>query len=103
MKRDAGVLVVAVAAALLGAGCATPYDRVVSTGPDTFVMTSHGTHGRTTVGWATAGEQKVQIYEQATAYCQRAGKRFELLGERQTDLGWGRQAQVEVQFRCAGL
>ena len=89
-----------VALALVAAGCASPYDKIVPVGPDTYTVTSHGTQGRTTVGWATAGEQKAQIYEAAMAYCRKEGKAAELLGERQTDVGWGRQAGVEATFRC---
>jgi hypothetical protein len=89
-----------IALAVLAAGCASPYGKIVPVGPDTYTMTSHGVQGRTTVGWSTAGEQKAQIYEGATAYCGKQGKAAELIAERQTDLGWGRQAGVEATFRC---
>jgi hypothetical protein len=89
------------AAAVFLAACGSPYGRIVPVGPDTYLMTSHGLHGNTTVGWASAGEQKVQIYEGAIAYCRQQGKAAQMLGERQVDLGWGKNAEVEVQFRCA--
>ena len=90
----------ALALALLAAGCASTSGKIVPIGPDTYSMTSHGIHGRSTVGWAAVGEQKAQIYEAAMAHCGKQGKAAELVSERQTDVGWGSNAQVEVEFRC---
>ena len=75
-------------------------DVVVPVGPDTYRVTSHDNRGEYTGGWASSGEQLVRIYEDATAYCKRQGKAAAMVGQRQVDMGWGKLASVEVEFRC---
>jgi len=98
-SRRAPLVTALHALALLCAGCAAG-PKVVPAGPDTYKLTSHSVRGESMVGWASAGQQRVQIYEDAGAYCKRQGKAFELVGERLADIGWGRMASVEVEFRC---
>ena len=91
-----GAIVLAVVA--LAACAVSP--NVVPVGPDTYRVTSHDNRGEYTGGWASSGEQLVRIYEDATAYCKRQGKAAAMVGQRQVDMGWGKLASVEVEFRC---
>jgi hypothetical protein len=86
-------------AALAIAGCASS-PNIVPVGPDTYRVTSHQTRGEYTAGWASAGEQKIKIYDDAMTFCRRQGKAAAMVGERLVDVGWGKLASVEVDFRC---
>lgn len=69
---------------------------VVSTGPDTFLVASHGT-----MGWSSGGAQKAKAIQQAGDYCRERGKRMELVQARETSQGgFGQIAAGEVEFRC---
>ncbi len=81
----------------LFAGCAGVTD-VVTTGPDTYMLASHGT-----MGWSSAGAQKAKVFQDANDFCKRLGKQFEAIGSRGTDSGFGQIASAEVEFRCVPL
>jgi hypothetical protein len=83
--------------ALCIAGCAGVTD-VVSTGPDTYMVASHGT-----MGWSSGGAQKAKAIQQAGDYCRERNKRLELVQARETSQGgFGQIAAGEVEFRCVG-
>ncbi|MCA8018101.1 hypothetical protein [Burkholderia metallica] len=76
-------------------GCAGTTD-VVSTGPDSYMVASHGT-----MGWSSGPAQKASAFEKASAYCGRSGKEMEVIqsGDSGTG-GFGRISSAEVDFRC---
>ena len=90
MRRTFAALVVTLA------GCAGVTD-VVSTGPDTFLVASHGT-----MGWSSGGAQKAAAIQKATEYCRGVGKQLQLVSARETNGGgFGQIAAGEAEFRCA--
>lgn len=92
MKAKIGILV---ALALGLGGCAGVTD-VVSTGPGTFMVASHGT-----MGWSSGGAQKADAIQRASEYCRAAGKQVQLINARETNGGgFGQIAAGEAEFRC---
>ena len=84
-----------ICAAML-AGCAGVTD-VVSTGPDTFLVASHGT-----MGWSSGGAQKAAAIQKAADYCRGMSKQLQLVSARETNGGgFGQIAAGEAEFRCA--
>ena len=81
--------------ACLLAGCAG-VTHVVATGPDTFMVASHGT-----MGWSSGPAQKAKAFEEATHYCHRLGKEMRPIRSKETPSGFGKIASGEVEFRCA--
>jgi len=79
---------------LLLAGCAGVTD-VVSTGPDTYMVASHGV-----MGWSSGGAQKAKAFQEADAFCKSLGKHLQLIGTNEAPGGFGKIASGEVQFRC---
>ena len=77
------------------AGCATMVTNVVPTGPDTYMVSSHGV-----MGWSSSGEQKAKAFETAGAYCKRSGKVMVATNTSETPGGFGRIASGDVEFRC---
>ncbi|WP_293604950.1 hypothetical protein [Polaromonas sp. UBA4122] len=76
------------------AGCAGVTD-VVSTGPDTYMVASHGT-----MGWSSGGAQKAKAFQEADNYCKNLGKQFQSIGTKESPSGFGQIASGEVEFRC---
>jgi hypothetical protein len=69
--------------------------HVVSTGPDTFMVASHGT-----MGWSSGPAQKAKAFEEAGSYCKGLGKEFQPIKSDETASGFGKIASGEVEFRC---
>jgi hypothetical protein len=87
-------MTIRIAAISLIAGCAGTTD-VVSTGPDTYIVASHGT-----MGWSSGGAQKAKAFQQADAYCKNLGKQMLPINANETAGGFGKIAAGEVEFRC---
>jgi len=68
---------------------------VVQTGPDTYIVASHGVKG-----WSSSSTQKVKAIERATGYCEKLGKRMEIISSSAQAGGFARQASADVEFRC---
>jgi hypothetical protein len=86
------------AAIVLALGCATATaggSRVVQTGPDTYILASHGVKG-----WSSSSTQKVKAIERASEYCKNLGKQMELVSATENAGGWAKQASADVEFRC---
>ncbi len=75
-------------------GCAT-VTHVVPTGPDSYMVATHGT-----MGGSSAGEQKAKAFDEASAYCRGLGRELEPTDVAQTDSGLVKIASAEVHFRC---
>lgn len=75
-------------------GCAGVTD-VVKTGPETYMVASHGT-----MGWSSGPAQKAKAYQSAEAYCNTLGKQVEPISSSETPSGFGRIASGEVHFKC---
>jgi len=56
----------AVLATLAGCAAVTP---VVQTGPDTYMVASHGT-----TGYSSGPAEKAKAFDRASAYCRQSGK-----------------------------
>jgi hypothetical protein len=69
--------------------------RVVQTGPDTYIVASHGVKG-----WSSASTQKVKAMERAAAHCEKLGKGIEVINSNALRGGFARQASADVEFRC---
>jgi hypothetical protein len=65
--------VLAALAAIGVSGCAGVTD-VVSTGPDSYMVASHGT-----MGWSSGPAQKAAAFEKADAYCEERGKAVQVI------------------------
>jgi len=78
---------------LLGCAGAT---HVVSTGPGTYMIASHGV-----MGWSSGPAQKAKAFEEANDYCQRLGKQMQPINSSETEGGFGKIASGEVDFKCA--
>ena len=83
-----------VVVALLLAGCAG-VTGVVSTGPDTYMVASHGV-----MGWSSGGAQKAKAFQKADAFCKSLGKQLQPIDTSETPGGFGMIAAGEVHFRC---
>ena len=83
-----------VAAVVAVGGCAGITD-VVSTGPDTYLIASHGT-----MGWSSGGAQKAKAFKEASDYCKKLGKQMHPINASETAGGFGKIAAGEVEFRC---
>lgn len=68
---------------------------VVKTGPDTYLVASHGT-----MGWSSGAAQKAKAFQDAEDYCKRMNKQVQPIGTNETPGGFGRIASGEVEFRC---
>lgn len=93
MKGEAVRIAALVLVAALS-GCAGVTD-IVTTGPDTFMVASHGT-----MGWSSGGAQKAKAIQQAGDYCRERGKQLQIVESRETAGGFGKIAAGEVEFRC---
>ena len=81
--------------ALLLAACAGVTD-VVSTGPDTYMVASHGV-----MGWSSGAAQKAKAFQEADAFCKSLGKQLQTISTNETaGGGFGQIAAGEVHFRC---
>lgn len=85
---------VGVVVALLAQGCAGVTD-VVKTGPDTYMVASHGT-----MGWSSGSAQKAKAFQAADEYCNSLGKQVESIRSSETPSGFGQIASGEVHFKC---
>jgi len=93
VRMTTRALVAVVAAATVGCTGATD---VVPTGAETYMVTSHGTMGSSSVP-----EQRAKAFEEAREYCEKAGKKFETIRVLDSGPGGdGRTATAEVHFRC---
>ncbi|WP_150787538.1 hypothetical protein [Pseudomonas fluorescens] len=79
--------------ALLIAGCSGP--GVVPMGRDTYMIAKDGSF--TTFG---GGAVKVELYQEANAFCESKGKQMMPVKDASRDSGYGRYANAELQFRC---
>ena len=68
---------------------------VVRTGPDTFMVASHGT-----MGWSSGPAQKAKAFQSAETYCASIGKQVEQISSSETASGFGKIASGEVHFKC---
>ena len=75
-------------------GCAGVTD-VVSTGPDSYMVASHGT-----MGWSSGPAQKAKAFQQADEFCKAKGKVVQTLGTSEHPSGFGQIASGEVEFKC---
>jgi hypothetical protein len=89
MRIALGLLI----AALL-TGCAG-VTHVVSTGPDTYMVATHGT-----MGWSSGPAQKAKAFDEANDYCKKLGKEMRPINSSETESGFGKIASGEVDFRC---
>lgn len=89
MRTDLALVI-----ATLLAGCAG-VTHVVSTGPDTYMVASHGT-----MGWSSGPAQKAKAFEEANDYCKKLGKQMEPISTSEQAGGFGKIASGEVDFRC---
>jgi hypothetical protein len=69
--------------------------NVVSTGPDTYIVISQPTFGR-----SSGQKEKVKALKKANRYCVKLGKRMQQINSKETDPGFNRSAAAEVEFRC---
>jgi sarcosine oxidase gamma subunit len=77
------------------AGCAGSTD-VVTTGPDTYMVASHGT----TEG-SSGSTQKAKALEEAREYCEKSGKQLETIRAIESGPGnYGKTSSAEIHFRC---
>jgi hypothetical protein len=72
--------------------------HVVATGPDTYMVASHGT-----MGWSSGPAQKAKAFEEADDYCRRMGKQMQPIDSSEIEGGFGKIASGEVNFRCAPI
>lgn len=87
-------LYAATAAAMLS-GCAG-VTHVVPTGPDTYMVASHGT-----MGWSSGPAQKAAAMEEAGNYCANMGKVLQVTSATDTGNGeFGKISSGEVNFKC---
>ena len=89
-----GKLVKTALLCVLLAGCAGLTD-VVATGPDTYMVASHGV-----MGWSSAGAQKAVSFDKADKFCKSLGKTLQPISTQEMPGGSGRIASGEVEFRC---
>ena len=76
-------------------GCAGVTD-VVETGPDSYMIASHGT-----MGWSSGPAQKAQAFTQANDFCQKTGKVVEVITSNDSgNGGFGKISSAEVSFKC---
>jgi len=68
---------------------------VVKTGPDTYMVASHGT-----MGWSSGAAQKAKAFQDAENFCKHLGKQVQPIDTNETPGGFGRIASGEVEFRC---
>ena len=85
-------LALSIAALLAGCAGAT---HVVSTGPGTYMIASHGV-----MGWSSGPAQKAKAFEEAGDYCKQLGKEMQPINSSETEGGFGKIASGEVDFRC---
>jgi len=86
----------ATVALMVGGGAAEAgRTRVVQTGPDTYIVASNSVKG-----WSSSSTQKVKAIELAAEYCEKLGKRMEIVGSSVQSGGFARQASADVEFRC---
>lgn len=78
---------------LVLAGCSGP--GVVPMGQDTYMIAKDGSF--TTFG---GGAVKAELYQEASAFCERKGKQLMPVKDASRDSGYGRYANAELQFRC---
>ena len=86
---------IALSSSLILCACAGVTD-VVKTGPETFMVASHGT-----MGWSSGSAQKAKALQQAEAFCASVGKQMEVTSTAETPSGFGKIASGEVHFKCA--
>lgn len=76
-------------------GCAGVTD-VVSTGPDTYMVASHGT-----MGWSSGPAQKAAAFKKADAYCEERVKAVQVIKASDSGSGeFGKISSGDVDFKC---
>ncbi len=68
---------------------------VVSTGNDTYLVTSQANNG-----WSTRAAQKTKAYERAHAFCKTMGKEMKTISSKTSPRGIGQIAYAEIEFKC---
>lgn len=88
-------LSVATVGTMLLFGCAG-VEHVVPTGPDSYMVASHGV-----MGWSSGPAQKAKAYEKAAAFCEQKGEELKTISATDTGAGaFGKISSAEVHFRC---
>ena len=85
--------ILAAIAALIG-GCAG-VTNVVSTGPDTYMVASHGV-----MSFSFGPAQKAKAFQEADKFCRTHGRQMQPINSSETPGGFGKIASGEVEFRC---
>lgn len=76
------------------AGCAG-VTKVVSTGPNTYMVAAQGVLGN-----SSSGVQAVKAQEQAATFCVKQGRQVETVSVKEVPGGFGKVASATVNFRC---
>jgi len=77
------------------AGCAGVTD-VVATGPDSYMVASHGT-----MGWSSGPAQKAAAFSKADTFCKQQGKVVQVITATDSgNGGFGKISSGEVDFKC---
>jgi hypothetical protein len=75
-------------------GCVTIPSNIVSVGPDTYTLNMTG------VGFATQGNTNVKALSQASAFCEKQGKKLLLKNQTENGVyGWSPR-QSTLTFEC---
>ena len=91
-------MTVALVMATIITGCAG-VTHVVPTGPETYMIASHGT-----MGWSSGPAQRAAALEKASAYCKGLRKQLDTISATDTGAGgFGKISGAEVNFRCVAL
>lgn len=85
----------ALAAATMIAGCATPNTGIVPVGSGVYMASKFGS-----MVTFSGGEVKAELYRDAGQFCARTGKQVAPVNSTAQDSGLGTYASAEIQFRC---
>ena len=88
MKRCALIFFVAIIC-----GCAAN-TGIVKISDDTYMLGKQG-------GWESSGSAvKISLYQEANKFCADKGKKFVQTTAQSDDMGPGKHATAEIQFKC---
>lgn len=80
---------------LLLSGCAT-HSGVIQDGKDTYIVMVSGGNS-----FASAGQLKIDAYQEASAYCQKQDKQLESMSDKTIQAGvLANTSEAELKFKC---
>jgi len=79
---------------IVAAGCSST--GIVPMDKDTYMVAKRSPK----IGFASADDEKAEVYRQASEFCAKQNKQVETVSLKMTPSGFARPASASLEFRC---